>query len=498
MPKLFDWITNCCAHKPVQITIKIIMFVNVLFFSMAATVVFSFLPKVVKYFGATEVNTGYWAGVIASAVYVGRLFFNVFWGNLTDTKGRKISTVFSGSCLLVTTLAFGFSYSIYWAILTRFLQGCSMGQMIVSKVILADICDDGNMASGLSVVMSAYSVGVIIGPSIGGFLVFPAQKYPQTFSTENIFGRFVILLPNFIIAIGVGFGLGLNMKFLRNDKKKNENMYLITSHKDMSYGAVNKTSFGDHIDLSITSRKTGNEINNTGLNFLQKINKTKFMTVLKIRECLFSSLLYGLFSIVDIGIAEMFPLLAATKPKYKGIGYSTEDIGTVLMVASVFLVILQMTVLPQLNNHFGSKKVLIASNFVTIFLFPLLPAITAITNRTTLWICLVSLIFLIRGCVFTGLLSINILVNNSVGSDLLGSANGVAMAAASVGQLVAPLLFGSLYSWSLTNIKGVDGNENALGFPFNQFLPFYILSVCSIFIAVFTSILPDRMNFKKK
>ena len=499
MWKLFERIKKYCecTQKPVPITIKITTFLNVMLVSMAATVIFSFLPKLVKYMGATEVNAGYYAGTAASAVYVGRLFFSVFWGKLADTIGNRFSTMLAGTCLLVSTLAFGFSYNIYWIIMARFLQGCSMGQIIVSKAILAEFCDDSNMASTLSIAMSAYSVGAIIGPSIGGFLAFPAQKYPQTFSTENIFGSFVILLPNCLIAVGLGFALGFATKFLTNDKKRNGNTCLINSRKGMSYGAVDETNFGDNINLCIKPKNTGKQRNNTGVNFLEKFNKTKFVTVLKIRECLLSCLLYGLFSVVDIGISELFPLLAATKLNYKGMGYSTSDIGTVLMVVSFFLVILQMTVFPKLNNHFGSKKTLIASNVVLTLLCPLLPVVAAITNSTALWICLVLLILLIRCSIFTGLLSINVFVNNSVGSDLLGSANGVAITGACVGRLITPLIFGSLYSWSLTNIKGLNGNENALGFPFNQFFPFYILSVCSIFIAVFTSTLPDRMNFKK-
>ena len=43
--------------------------------------------------------------------------------------------------------------------------------------------------------MTASSVGYIEGPALGGFLVFPGDQYPKTFSMESIFGKFPVLLP---------------------------------------------------------------------------------------------------------------------------------------------------------------------------------------------------------------------------------------------------------------------------------------------------------------
>ena len=522
MGKVFHYIKNIFYRDgmtPLPMSITVIVISNMIFFSMVATVLFSFLPKMVKYFGVTELNTGYYAGIIASSIYVGRLFFSMIWGYITDTKSKRFSLTLATFALMVTTLAFGFSYNVYWATITRFLQGCSSGHIITLKALLADVCDDTNMSLGLSILMTAFSVGNIIGPSLGGFLVFPAEKYPEVFSKENIFGKFVVLMPNLLIVVGMGVGGILAFIFLPNDKKKTgENTHLINSN-NMQYNSlvdetisVTESSFGAYIDLSLKFGKdysTRKEIENhvklcedidssiSGLSWLERFKKSKFVKVLKIKECFFSCLLYGLFALVDIGFSEMFPLLAATSPIYKGMGFTTSQIGTVLMIVSGLVVILQITVLPKMTNRFGSKKILIASNLTLTFLCPMLPVVAAITNKSALWICLILLIFSIRLTIFAAYLAINILVNNSVGNDLLGSANGAAMAAASIGRLVAPLLCGSLYSWSLKNIKGNDSNQNALGFPFNQFFAFYFLSIWSIIISVFTATLPDGMNNKR-
>ena len=60
---------------------------NILFYSMSSTFVFSFLPKLVKWFGKSEQETGYYAGIVASAVHLGRLLCSMLWGYLADVIG---------------------------------------------------------------------------------------------------------------------------------------------------------------------------------------------------------------------------------------------------------------------------------------------------------------------------------------------------------------------------------------------------------------------------
>ena len=159
--------------KNVPISMLMIVFLHNLFFAMAASVVFSYLPRLVKYFGASEEEAGLKVGIIGSSVYVGRFLTSMLWGFLVDTIGKKNTAMLAGTCLALTTIDFAVSRSVWLATLTRFLQGCSMGQPIIAKAILADFCDDSNMSFGISIVMTARLTGELIGPSLGGFLVFP-------------------------------------------------------------------------------------------------------------------------------------------------------------------------------------------------------------------------------------------------------------------------------------------------------------------------------------
>ena len=60
--------------------------------------------------------------------------------------------------------------------------------------------------------------------------------------------------------------------------------------------------------------------------------------------------------------------------------------------------------------------------------------------------------------------------------------------------MIAPVMVGSTFSWSLTNIKGIDDNVKPLGFPFNQYFPFFVLSLISIINAVLCSRIPSYLD----
>ncbi|KAJ4832683.1 hypothetical protein Tsubulata_039568, partial [Turnera subulata] len=44
-------------------------------------------------------------------------------------------------------------------------------------------------------VSTAWGIGLIIGPALGGFLAQPAEKYPNLFPKDSLFGRFPYFLP---------------------------------------------------------------------------------------------------------------------------------------------------------------------------------------------------------------------------------------------------------------------------------------------------------------
>ena len=450
---------------------------------MNVTMLFSFAPKMIKEFGIPEVDTGYYAGWLSSSMYTGILCCSFVWSYVGDIKGKKLSIIVTTIGHGYATLAFGFSRNYYWAVVTRLLQGCSFGVIPISKSILYFELDDSNMAYGMTVLTSSGVLGYIIGPSFAGFLVFPAEKYPKVFLKE-----FPILLPHFIVFLLLCIGSILSVIYLPDGKK-----YVLLYTDDDKVGKEGEaikhpTDEEQNMDQCIINRGSNRsedcKCNETvqATNILNKILKNNTIKVITVKDCFISCILYGIYGFASIASNEIFPLLASTSIEYNGMGFTTAEIGTVLLLASVILIVVQIPILRKVTCLLGARKTFICSAMLQALLTALIPSIGRIRNKTALLPILCTHMFILRLCVSGSFLSVTMFINNSISPDLNATANGLGFTLSALGRLISPSIFGALYSWSLTNVQGVNGNKHALGYPFDQYFSFYLLTIVLIFI----------------
>ncbi|RLM68947.1 hypothetical protein C2845_PM17G00970 [Panicum miliaceum] len=77
----------------------------------------------------------------------------------------------------------------YWmAIATRFLLGALNGLLGPIKAYAIEVCRPEHEALALSLVSTAWGIGLIIGPALGGYLALPAENFPNVFSPDSFFG----------------------------------------------------------------------------------------------------------------------------------------------------------------------------------------------------------------------------------------------------------------------------------------------------------------------
>lgn len=481
---------------PLPTKILVTLFFVVLCDMMTVAMVFSYLPKLVKSFGTSEVDTGLYAGIIASSLYIGRTLFSLIWGHIADVKGNKLVLICSTVLVMFATLAFAFANSFYWAVATRFIQGASSALLVISKSVLAENCDDTNMASAISILFSSGSIGYIIGPSLAGFLVFPLEQYPSVFKKGSIFERFAILIPNLFLTICFAASIILVVLFVPQAQRNNNELSPLLQSPAKKYQSVKIT---DCEDTEMKKKMARDTARNSGFRMLLlKFKTLKCVKVLSIKECVQVSFLYGIYSCAAIGGGELLPLFFATAMEYNGMEFSTSKIGLTFLMISATLLPSQFLLIPRAVEYFGSRKLFIGSNLLSAFLFPWLPMIVEIMPSSTgLWMVVVFVIVLQKVSMLCGFVAINVLINNTVASDMLGSANGLGMSFSSIGRSIGPAFIGSIYTWSLTNIKDISSNTNPIGFPFNQYFSFYVLSLFYIIIGAFGSIISPALDKKK-
>ncbi|KAF8706467.1 hypothetical protein HU200_030740 [Digitaria exilis] len=96
-----------------------------------------------------------------------------------------ITSFASGTCVI-----YDWQSVKYWmAIATRFLLGALNGFLAPVKAYSIEVCQPEQQALGISIVNTAWGMGVIIGPTIGGYLAQPAKQYPNLFHENSVFGR---------------------------------------------------------------------------------------------------------------------------------------------------------------------------------------------------------------------------------------------------------------------------------------------------------------------
>ena len=116
---------------PLPKRVMFVLFLVMFFGDMTSTMCLSYLPKMVKSFGMSEVLTGRYAGFISTSVYSGYVACSIFWGYVGDKIGNKRTLIISLSGLAMATILFGLSTSFYWALFSRLAQGLFLGKLII-------------------------------------------------------------------------------------------------------------------------------------------------------------------------------------------------------------------------------------------------------------------------------------------------------------------------------------------------------------------------------
>ena len=146
-------------------------------------------------------------GVILAVGPLGFMLGAPILGYLSDSFGRKKILLI---CLLGTLISFVFyAFSFYFnllflVIVARLIDGLTSGSQGVAIAAITDISDHKNKAANIGFIAVAMTIGLVVGPFIGGFL-----------SDKSIMPWFTDSTP-FYFAIGLGlFNLLVFFAFLK-------------------------------------------------------------------------------------------------------------------------------------------------------------------------------------------------------------------------------------------------------------------------------------------
>ncbi|KAK9070162.1 hypothetical protein SSX86_010562 [Deinandra increscens subsp. villosa] len=432
----------------------IFVWVVVLCVALPISSLFPFLYFMVRDFNIAEKeeDISYYAGFVGSAYMIGRALTSVFWGVVADRYGRKPVIILGTSTVVIFNTLFGFSVNYWMAIVTRFLLGFLNGLLGPIKAYSCELFREEHQALGLSSISTSWGIGLIIGPSLGGFLAqvfisthilicnrcFPYRSlnFPSLVSADSLFGRFPYLLPCLCISI---FALFVTIAAFWLPET-------LHFHKDNELESA--------LCVPDAEEKTDEK------------KDSSFISLLKNWPLMSSIIVYCIFSLHDMAYTEIFSLWAVSPKSLGGLNYSTEDVGTVLSITGVGLLLFQTALYPIAERIFGPITVARIAGVLSIPLLTTYPYIALLTGfMLTFTLNFASIV--------KNVLSVSIITstfmlqNKAVDQRQRGAANGIAMTLQSICKAIGPACGGALLSWS-------QKRQNATFLPGDQMIFFFL------------------------
>ncbi len=117
---------------------------------------------------------------------VGAAVIAPLWGRLSDRAGRRFALVLallaSSAAYVVTAL----SDTLFQVYLGRALSGLAAGSLPVATALMADLSPPDRRAKAMGLVGTAFGLGLIAGPVLGGLLTGDSESFALPFYTAAV------------------------------------------------------------------------------------------------------------------------------------------------------------------------------------------------------------------------------------------------------------------------------------------------------------------------
>jgi MFS family permease len=401
----------------------------------------------------------------------------------------------------------------------RSLCGLLNGNVGVVKSMLGEMTDSTNRGQAFSYWESAYGLGSIFGPVLGGLLVNPAKQFPGWFGENALFIEYPYLLPcmvsSIISVIGATVGFiymeetsPIVLKRLKYAQLHRDSTLVGISSRNYRDGCfveeqepllnaihVNLTSEDEEVILSETEQHGQLLIHRPELERIDSSISIELVTLREIitnQKVIWGILSYATWCLITIIYEEVYALYVS-EPLFKGgLELNSFEIGVILSFSGFVQFTSQILLYPRIERYLGLIGTFRLASVLMVVFAIALPFCTDYArylvslhdggytqdDKIKVYILLSSLLAGKTLAAVIGYIPVIILVNDSAPTPgSLGTVHGCGQVAASLMRSLGPTIGGVMWSWSLTNF-----------FPFDfHFTLFFVglLSVFSVGISVY-------------
>ncbi|CED84579.1 Permease of the major facilitator superfamily [Phaffia rhodozyma] len=420
---------------------------------IAYSVIFPFINSLVEGLSIVKdkSHVGFYAGLLEGAFSLSEILTIYFWGSLSDRIGRKPVIIIGLSGTAVSIVCFGLSTEFYQLALSRALNGALSGNVSVIKACLAEISDETNESRIMPMFNLMWSIGLVIGPLIGGYTSKPAEKFPTVF-TSPFWKIYPYFLPC-LIGSSIAFLSCLVTLFFLSEtlqSKKRRDAEAILAAQIEQVPLLTPSPSTNHLPISpsspIPNALTSNPPPETWT--LKQILGT-----VSIRVVLLS---YFFIVFLASSFDVLFVLFSYSAKKRGGLGLSDAKIAQLLMAGGVISAVSQLSIFPPLHRIFGTSRLYRACNgaFVLAFFIPLVLVVLPSSNTNGSlsgweWGAVGMMVMVGRAAFLAFPLSMIALNIATPSPSALGSVNSINHILACISRGVGPALVGALFALSI-------------------------------------------------
>lgn len=408
-----------------------------------------------------------WAGLLAATFSLSQCLTGIAWGRASDKFGRKPIILIALTCTMVFSVGFGFSSNLVWAFMWRSLQGLSNANAGIIRTAVAELVPQKELQPrAFSIMPLVWNIGSIFGPSIGGSLVRPVERYPGLFGKSQFFTDHPFALPNLLISVLFLIGISAGILFFRETLEEKK------SHRD--YGLL----LGKVLTSTCTRRKrarswsnpeesqpfldgTASELSSPLANRAPPLpRKNPGWAEVFSRQSNINLVVYTFIAMHSAAYDQLlaifmhYPVQSRHDPAVQlpikfagGFGINSNQIGLLFTVYGIFGMLVQFFVFPPFARKYGVLNCLKACSLAFPLIYIATP-FTALLPTNSMRQGVMMVMMLTKG--FCGIFAFpcsTILLTNSASTlRVLGTLNGVATSISAVGRAAGPALAGVTFS----------------------------------------------------
>ncbi len=158
-------------HHPRRRAAVAFIFITVVLDMLAFGIVIPVLPHLIEQLaGGGIANAAWWVGVFSTVFAIVQFAFSPIQGALSDRFGRRPVILISNAGLAIDFVVLALAPTLWLLFVARVILGVTAASFTTANAYIADITPKEQRAAAYGILGSAFGLGFIIGPGLGGFL----------------------------------------------------------------------------------------------------------------------------------------------------------------------------------------------------------------------------------------------------------------------------------------------------------------------------------------